>query len=153
MRSEKVENHAEFVAARDQGFLYFQGSFLCLLRRPEMMTRHDVPAKPINYMRILEAVPRPELDVPELDQLIKTEASICYRLLRYMNSARFGFRHEIHSVCYALAILGDHVDAGAREWRAGSRTRYLRQPPDGRRRRRGLILAVRAVGPWSLRRV
>jgi c-di-GMP-related signal transduction protein len=25
MRAEKVENHAEFVAARDQGFLYFQG--------------------------------------------------------------------------------------------------------------------------------
>jgi len=104
MLAEKVENHAEFVAARDQGFIYFQGYFL---RRPEMMTTHDVPANRINYMRMLQAVSRADLDVSELDKLIKTEASICYRLLRYMNSPRFGFRNEIHSVRHALAILGD----------------------------------------------
>jgi EAL and modified HD-GYP domain-containing signal transduction protein len=56
---------------------------------------------------MLQAVSQPDLDVPELDKLIKTEASICYRLLRYMNSARFGFKNEIHSVRHALAILGD----------------------------------------------
>jgi EAL and modified HD-GYP domain-containing signal transduction protein len=104
MLAEKVENHAEFVAARDQGFVYFQGYFL---RRPEMMTTHDVPANAVNYMRMLQAVSQTDLDVPELDKLIKTEASICYRLLRYMNSARFGFKNEIHSVRHALAILGD----------------------------------------------
>lgn len=104
MLAEKVENLAEFVAARDQGFVYFQGYFL---RRPEMMTTHDVPANAVNYIRMLQAVSQPDLDVPELDKLIKTEASICYRLLRYMNSARFGFKNEIHSVRHALAILGD----------------------------------------------
>jgi c-di-GMP-related signal transduction protein len=104
MLAEKVENHAEFVSARDQGFVYFQGYYL---RRPEMMTTHDVPANALNYVRMLQAVSQPDLDVPELDKLIKTEASICYRLLRYMNSARFGFKSEIHSVRHALAILGD----------------------------------------------
>ncbi|MFZ0420900.1 MAG: HDOD domain-containing protein [Candidatus Sulfotelmatobacter sp.] len=104
MLAEKVENHAEFVAAREQGFVYFQGYFL---RRPEMMTTHDVPANAVNYMRMLQAVSQTDLDVPELEKLIKTEASICYRLLRYMNSARFGFKNEIHSVRHALAILGD----------------------------------------------
>ena len=105
MLAEKVENHAEFVAARDQGFIYFQGYFL---RRPEMMTTHDVPGNRINYMRMLQAVSRADLDVLEIEKLIKTEASICYRLLRYMNSARFGLKNEIHSVRHALAILGDH---------------------------------------------
>jgi c-di-GMP-related signal transduction protein len=104
MLAEKVENHAEFVAARDQGFVYFQGYFL---RRPEMMTTHDVPANAINYMRMLQAVSVADLDVPLLEKLIKTETSICYRLLRYMNSAKFGFGSEIHSVRHALAILGD----------------------------------------------
>ncbi|HZW80530.1 MAG TPA: HDOD domain-containing protein [Candidatus Deferrimicrobiaceae bacterium] len=104
MLAEKVENHAEFVSARDQGFVYFQGYFL---RRPEMMTTHDVPANAVNYMRMLQAVSVPDLDVPALEKLIKTETSICYRLLRYMNSARFGFKNEIHSVRHALAILGD----------------------------------------------
>ena len=104
MLAEKVENHAEFVAARDQGFVYFQGYFL---RRPEMMTTHDVPANSVNYMRMLHAVSVADLDVPVLEKLIKTETSICYRLLRYMNSAKFGFKSEIHSVRHALAILGD----------------------------------------------
>jgi EAL and modified HD-GYP domain-containing signal transduction protein len=104
MLAEKVENLAEFEAARDQGFVYFQGYYL---RRPEMMTTHDVPANAVNYIRMLQAVSQPDLDVSELDKLIKTETSICYRLLRYMNSARFGFKSEIHSVRHALAILGD----------------------------------------------
>jgi c-di-GMP-related signal transduction protein len=104
MLAEKVENHAEFISARDQGFVYFQGYFL---RRPEMMTTHDVPANALSYVRMLQAVSRPDLDVPEIEKLIKAEASICYRLLRYMNSARFGFKSEIHSVRHALAILGD----------------------------------------------
>ncbi|MGA7321967.1 MAG: HDOD domain-containing protein [Candidatus Sulfotelmatobacter sp.] len=72
-----------------------------------MMTTHDEPANRINYMRMLQSVSRVDLDVSEIDKLIKTEASICYRLLRYMNSPRFGFRNEIHSVSHALAILGD----------------------------------------------
>lgn len=104
MLAEKVENQEEFVSARDQGFVYFQGYFL---RRPEMMTTHDVPANAVNYMRMLQAVSAADLDVPALEKLIKTETSICYRLLRYMNSARFGFKNEIHSVRHALAILGD----------------------------------------------
>jgi len=103
--AEKVENHEDFVAARDQGFVYFQGYFL---RRPEMVATHDVPANRINYVRMLKAVSEADLNVPELEKLIKTEASICYRLLRYMNSARFGFKAEIHSVRHALAILGDN---------------------------------------------
>lgn len=104
MLAEKVEDHAEFVAARDQGFVYFQGYFL---RRPEIVTTRDVPANRLNYVRMLQAVSRTDLDVPEIEKLIKSEASICYRLLRYMNSAKFGFKSEIHSVRHALSILGD----------------------------------------------
>jgi len=104
MLAEKVENSADFESARDQGFVYFQGYFL---HRPEIMTTHDVPANAMNYVRMLQAVSAPELNVPDLEKLIKTEASICYRLLRYLNSARFGFKSEIHSVRHALAILGD----------------------------------------------
>jgi c-di-GMP-related signal transduction protein len=104
MLAEKVETREEFVAARDLGFLYFQGYFF---RRPEILTARDVPANRLNYVRMLQAVSRQELDVPELERLIKGEASLCYRLLRYLNSSAFGFKNEIHSVRHALSILGD----------------------------------------------
>src|ERR1700746_996134 len=56
---------------------------------------------------MLQQVSRPELDVPGLEKLVKQEASICDRLLRYLNSAAFGFRKQIHSVRHALSLLGE----------------------------------------------
>jgi len=104
MLAEKIETQAEFVRACDQGFVYFQGYFF---RRPEMLSTREMPANRINYLRMLQEVSRPELDLTALEKLIKSEASVCYRLLRYLNSAVFGFRKEIHSVKHALSLLGE----------------------------------------------
>ena len=105
MLAEKIETHADFVRARDQGFVYFQGYFF---RRPEMLSMRDMPANRLTYLRMLQEVSRPELDLAGLEKLVKAEASVCYRLLRYLNSTVFGFRSEIHSVRHALTILGEH---------------------------------------------
>ncbi|HXR16982.1 MAG TPA: HDOD domain-containing protein [Terriglobales bacterium] len=104
MLAEKVETREEFIAARKAGFLYFQGYFF---RRPEVLTAHEIPANQLNYLRMLTAVSQAELDVREIENVVKGEASLCYRLLRYLNSAAFGFSNEIHSVRHALAILGE----------------------------------------------
>ena len=56
---------------------------------------------------MLTAVSQPELDVRAIEDLVKGEASLCYRLLCYLNSAVFGFAAEIHTVRHALAILGE----------------------------------------------
>jgi len=102
--AEKVESHAQFIQTRDQGFVYFQGYFF---RRPEMLNTRDMPANRLHYMRMLQEVSRPDLDVPQLEKLVKSEASVCYRLLRYLNSPVFGFKNEIHSIRHALSILGE----------------------------------------------
>jgi len=104
MLAEKVESREEFAAAKKAGFLYFQGYFF---RRPETVHAQEIPANQINYVRMWQAVARPELDIRELESVIKTEASLCYRLLRYLNSPVFGFANEIHSVRHALSILGE----------------------------------------------
>jgi c-di-GMP-related signal transduction protein len=104
MLAEKVETREEFFAARKGGFLYFQGYFF---RQPEVLTAREIPANRIHYVQMLQAVSRDELNHQEIEDLIKSEASLCYRLLRYMNSASFGFVNEIHSVKHALALLGE----------------------------------------------
>lgn len=104
MLAEKVETREEFAVAKESGFLYFQGYFF---RRPEVLSAREIPANQLIYLRMLTAVSRPELDVRELENLVKGEASLCYRLLRYLNSAAFGFGNEIHSVRHALSILGE----------------------------------------------
>jgi c-di-GMP-related signal transduction protein len=104
MLAEKVETREEFLTTRKAGFVYFQGYFF---RRPEVMQAREIPANRVNYVRMLQAVSRPELDVREIENVLKSEASLCYRLLRYMNSAMFTFSSEIHSVRHALSILGE----------------------------------------------
>ena len=110
MLAEKIETHADFVRAREQGFVYFQGYFF---RRPETLNTRDMPTNSLHYLRMLQEVSRPELDIAELERLIKVEASVCYRLLRYLNSAAFGIKNEVHSVRHALSMLGDRE---ARRW-------------------------------------
>lgn len=104
MLAEKVETQEQFHAAQEAGFVYFQGYFF---RRPEVMKTREIPANRVNYLRLLEAVSRPDMDIREVEGLIKQEASVLYRLLRYLNSPMFAFSNEIHSVRHALTILGE----------------------------------------------
>lgn len=105
MLAEKVETRQEFLAAKEAGFTYFQGYFF---RKPERMQAREIPPNRAAYLRLLQAISRPEMDTEEMEQAIKMEASLTYRLLRYLNSAAFGFRSEIQSVRHALTILGEH---------------------------------------------
>ena len=125
MLAEKVESHEEFVRAQAQGFVYFQGYFF---RRPEMLSTRELPANRVNYLRMLQEVSRPELDLDMLERLIKADASVCYRLLRYLNSAVFGFKKEIHSVKHALSLLGARCpEMGTPGGSRGRRTRQTKR--------------------------
>ena len=103
MLAEKVETREEFKSAKAIGFRYFQGYFFC---KPEIVSTNDIPAHKANYLRMLQAVHEPELDLRKIENLIKCEVSLCYRLLRYLNSAAFAFRTEIRSIRHALTMLG-----------------------------------------------
>lgn len=104
MLIEKVETREQFAEAQKAGFVYFQGYFFS---KPELLKAKEVPENRLNYLRLLQAVSQPELDVRQLEQLIKHEASITYRLLRYLNSAALGVRNEVHSIRHAITMLGE----------------------------------------------
>src|ERR1043166_6772788 len=56
---------------------------------------------------------QPELHFRKLQELIREDLSLTYKLLRYLNSAAFGFRREIGSVKQAIVQLGEQ---GIRKW-------------------------------------
>jgi c-di-GMP-related signal transduction protein len=104
MIAEKVETQEEFAAGMQMGYSLFQGYFFC---RPEMMQHRDLPSSKLAYLELLRASTAPEFDIQELALKIKHEASLTFRLLRYLNSAAFSLRSEIHSVPHALSMLGE----------------------------------------------
>ncbi len=108
--AERVETHEMFKRGVQLGYAYFQGYFFC---RPQMVERRDVPRQKMNCLLILQAVNRPELDLKEIGLVVKREASLAYRLLRYLNSPAFALRTEVHSIPHALSLLGE---SGIRKW-------------------------------------
>ncbi|MGB7547099.1 MAG: HDOD domain-containing protein [Terracidiphilus sp.] len=105
MLAENVETREDFEITRSAGFQYFQGYFF---RKPEKMHVRGVASNQTTYLQLLQAVSRPELNWQEVEEILKRDATLFYRLLRYLNSAAFGFRGEVHSVRQALTILGDN---------------------------------------------
>jgi EAL and modified HD-GYP domain-containing signal transduction protein len=108
--AEKVETYEDFRRTLGWGYSYFQGYFFS---RPEILKRHDIPAYKLNYLRVLQAANRPEIDRDEVAQRIREEASLSYRLLRYLNSPAFFLASDVRSIPHALAMLGER---GIRKW-------------------------------------
>jgi c-di-GMP-related signal transduction protein len=102
--AEKVESREALAAIRAGGFDYFQGYFFS---RPVVVTSRTIPAFRLNYLRLLNELNKPSTDMRRLEEVIKQEASITFRLLRRVNSAAFGFRMEASSLRHALVLLGE----------------------------------------------
>lgn len=104
MVAHKVESRQHFVTAGKNGFTWFQGYFF---RHPENMKARHIPANQATSLRLLSAVSKPEVDLAEVEGLIKHEPSLCYRLLRYLNSPALGLSSPVLSVGNALTLLGE----------------------------------------------
>ena len=103
--ADKVDKRAQFQAAVQQGFSYFQGQFFC---RPQPYSTSEVSPTKLVYLMVLRAVTRPEIDVQEVADTIKHDLALSYKLLRFLNSARFAFRSQIKSIRHALLLLGQN---------------------------------------------
>ena len=102
--AEKVETQEAFREASQAGYRYFQGYFFS---KPRIISGKDISGFKAHYLRILQEIHHPELDFHQMEELIKREISISYRLLRYINSAFFGLRSEISSILQAMVLLGE----------------------------------------------
>ena len=100
---EKVETPDEYQQATAIGFDYFQGYFFS---RPQVITGRAIDGSRLTYLRLLQAVTAPGLDIAELDQIIRTDVSITHRFLKYLGSASFGFRGSVSNVRHGLVLLG-----------------------------------------------
>jgi EAL and modified HD-GYP domain-containing signal transduction protein len=101
--AERVEKRAQFQAAVQQGFTYFQGPFFLRL---EGGSNSGMTPTRMAYLLVLQAVTRPEINVQEVADIIKHDLALSYKLLQLLNSARFAFSSQIKSIRHALLLLG-----------------------------------------------
>ena len=103
--AQNLQKHAQFQNALQQGYNYFQGPFYC---RPQPYSPSDVTPTKLVYLLVLRAVTRPEIDMQEVAEAIKHDLALSYKLLRFLNSARFAFHSRITSIRHALLMLGQN---------------------------------------------
>jgi c-di-GMP-related signal transduction protein len=101
--AEKVETDEEFQEALADGYQLFQGYFFA-----KPVVRHGVrmTGSRLAQIQMLQEINRPEVSVEQLENIIKHDVSMTYKLLRFINSAWFGLRREIKSIRHALTWLG-----------------------------------------------
>lgn len=101
--AEKVETESDVQDARQSGYGLLQGYFFC---RPVTIGGGSIPSERLSYMKILTALNKPDVGIGELEEIIKRDSTLSYRVLRSINSAAFGVRQEIRTIRQALVMLG-----------------------------------------------
>lgn len=101
--AERIETPEDFDRATRDGFTHFQGFFF---GRAVTQRATTIPDNHLNYLRLMGALRDTSLTNSQIEALIKPHASLCYRVLRTVNSAGFGLRSEIGSIGDALLLLG-----------------------------------------------
>jgi c-di-GMP-related signal transduction protein len=104
MLAHKVETRQQFLTAIAEGFTLFQGYFF---QRPEQMRARHIPTNQASHLQLLKAVSAPDVDLAAVENLIKHDASLCYRLLRYLNSPLLGISSPVQSIRHAMTLLGE----------------------------------------------
>ncbi len=101
--AEKVETYESFQFCYDLGFDFFQGYFFCY---PEILKQKSLPSNKMVVLNLLQKLQNPEIESDELEQILIQDITLSYKLLRYINSAAFGFRREVDSIKDAIVLLG-----------------------------------------------
>jgi EAL and modified HD-GYP domain-containing signal transduction protein len=112
--AEKVETEEMAESCLGQGYTLLQGYHFC---RPTTFNARAMPARRIAHMRLFAALSQDDLSIDKLEDLVKHDVSLSYKVLRSINSAAHGIHREVTSVRQALVLLGlDYIRKWASVW-------------------------------------
>jgi len=100
--AEKIETQEQFEQAKALGIDLFQGFYFA---RPQMMSAKRSKPANLALLRLLSLV-MGDSDIREIEDEFKHHPALALNLMRLVNSAAAGNRHEITSVRHALVLLG-----------------------------------------------
>jgi EAL and modified HD-GYP domain-containing signal transduction protein len=101
--AERVEDAATLEWCRTVGFEFFQGYHL---RRPQVLSIESISPNHASSLNLLTRLSDPDVNVDDVEELVRLDAVLSYRLLRIANSAGAGLRRSIASVRDAVMMVG-----------------------------------------------
>lgn len=101
--AKRVQTMESYLLAKDLGFSLFQGYFF---KRPEILPGRKINSNQASRLNLFRLIEKSDPDFDGLADTVRTDVSISYRLLSYLNSAAFSFPEKIRSIKQAVVILG-----------------------------------------------
>jgi len=102
--AERVEERDGWKRMMELGFQWFQGFYFC---KPQIVAGRRLEGHATSRLQLLRAIADPDLDFRRMEGIIEQDAALSTTLLRYLNSAAFGWRHRVETIGHALQILGE----------------------------------------------
>lgn len=102
--AKKVESWRGFEQAKAMGYSCFQGHFFL---EPQLMKRRELAGTAAHCVELLRLVHQRPLDLPKIEEVLKREPALMYKLLRFLNSPLMARPVEVRSVHSAIALLGE----------------------------------------------
>jgi EAL and modified HD-GYP domain-containing signal transduction protein len=100
--AEKVETIEQFENFKKLGFDFFQGYFFC---KPQIMSAKISNPATLTLINLINLILK-DAEMKELHNVLKTDPSLSFRLLKYMNSCGLSNGTKVESFQQALMILG-----------------------------------------------
>ncbi len=101
--AEKVETIEDFNEAVNLGYTYFQGYFFS---KPTILSAKEMPTSTLCSFELLKFIKEDTFRVDDIENVIKKNVALSYKLLKYINSATLGLRSEVKSIKQALVLMG-----------------------------------------------
>ncbi|WP_042148610.1 EAL and HDOD domain-containing protein [Paucisalibacillus sp. EB02] len=101
--AEKVETREEFERCLKDGYSFFQGYFFS---KPVILSTKDIPVLNHNLYIIISELSKEEPDIDRISNIIESDVSLSYKLLRLLNSPVIGLVYKIKSIKQAIVLLG-----------------------------------------------
>lgn len=101
--AEKVETPDDYEFCKMLGFDYFQGYFFS---KPVVIAGRGLQPNQLSLLEIIGKLQAPDCDIRELEEIIRHDVGISFKLLKIINSAYFSLPKRVESVQHALVLLG-----------------------------------------------
>lgn len=101
--ASSVQSHQQREQAKRLGFDWFSGPFFAT---PNTLAGSPIPIGDLHTIVELYRLQRQDASLEELVALIEQEVGLGLRLLKYINSAYFGFAGRVRSITQAATMLG-----------------------------------------------
>ena len=101
--AEKVETQEVYEFCNKLNFDYYQGYYFS---KPKVISYKSIPSNKLVVINLLRELNKEDFDFSEIEIAMSQDATLTYKLLRYVNSAAFSNRKEINTIKDALALVG-----------------------------------------------